>query len=156
MRTWKARVAVRKALLELYAAEQRAKLIADAIAKQGELLKVMDATHQAAGSESAQCEASHAAAPASTASPASIGRRQGRSPRPRLARRSALGMSTNGLIGCEVFLRVIRGCAGCKRGAHRHEALTHRADVIEALANLRRGGRARCDWRSRSSIPTSI
>jgi len=48
--TWKARVAVRKALLDLYAAEERSRLLADAIAKQEELIKVLDNRVQA-GSE---------------------------------------------------------------------------------------------------------
>ncbi len=49
--TWKARVAVRKALLDLYAAEERARLLADAIARQDELLKLLE-NRIAAGAES--------------------------------------------------------------------------------------------------------
>ena len=128
---WKARAAVRKALLELYAGEQGTKLVGEAIAKQGELLKLME-QRIAAGAEARSAattprllQAQLRLRAADSAKGAALGRAS-------LA--EALGMSTSGLAGVRFSFAPFEGVPG-KRNAHRREALTHRADVIEALAN---------------------
>ncbi len=129
--TWKARVAVRKALLDLYAAERRSALLADAIAKQGVVLKLLDERIKAG-----------AASRMETAQPRLLQaqiRLQGSDATKAvaLARASlaeALGMSTEGLAGAKFSFAHFENVPG-KRSAHRRAALTHRADVIESLAN---------------------
>jgi outer membrane protein TolC len=129
--TWKVRAAVRKALLELYAAEKRAGLLADAIAKQGELLKLIDARIKAGAVshlELAQprlllvqlrMQASDAAKFASLA---------------RASLAEALGMSTAGLEAAKFSFAAFEDSPG-RRIAHRRAALTHRADVLASLAD---------------------
>ena len=128
---WKARVAVRKALLELYAAEQRGKLIGDAIAKQGDLLKSLD-DRVKAGAEARTALAQPRLLQAQLRLQAADAAKGASLARASLA--EALAMGTSGLAGATFSFAPFEGVPG-KRTAHRREALTHRADVIEALAN---------------------
>lgn len=129
--TWKTRVAVRKALLDLYAAEQRGKLIGEAIAKQNELLTLMDERIKA-GAEPRSATAQARLLQAQLRLQASDAAKGEALARASLA--EALGMSTSGLVGARFSFAAFEGVPG-KRSAHRREALTHRADVLEALAN---------------------
>ncbi len=128
--TWKVRAAVRKALLELFAAERRAALVADSVAKQQELIKMIDARIRAGAVshlELAQprlllvqlrIQESDAAKGAALA---------------RVSLAEALGMGRAGLEGAKFSFAAFEGVPG-KRIAHRRAALTHRADVLAALA----------------------
>ena len=129
--TWKARAAVRKALLELYAAEQRARLLGDAIARQGELLKLIDDRIKA-GAESRTATAQPRLLQAQLRLQTSDATRNAALARASLA--EALGMGTRGLAGAKFSFAAFEGVPG-KRTAHRRAALTRRADVLAALAD---------------------
>ena len=128
--TWKVRAAVRKALLELFAGERRAGLVADAIAKQQELIKMIDARIKAGAVshlELAQprllmvqlrLQESDAAKAAALA---------------RVSLAEALGMGRAGLESARFSFAAFEGVPG-RRVAHRRAALTHRADVLAALS----------------------
>lgn len=128
---WKARSAVRKALLDLYAAEQRARLIGDAIARQNELLAVIGERINA-GAESRSSTAQPRLLQAQLRSQAADAAKVGALARAALA--ESLGMSTSGLAGVTFSFAPFEGLPG-KRIAHRRAALTHRADVLAALAD---------------------
>ena len=129
--TWKARVAVRKALLDLYAAEQRTRLLADAIAQQDELLKSIEdrilAGAEPRGATSLprllhaqlRLQASDAAKSASLA---------------RAALAEALGMGASGLQEASFTFDAFESTR-IPGAAPRRAALTHRADVLAALAD---------------------
>ncbi len=128
---WKARAAVRKALLELYAGEQGTKLVGAAIAKQDELLKMME-QRIAAGAEARSAATTPRLLQAQLRLKAADSAKGAALARASLA--EALGMSTSGLLGVKFSFAPFEGVPG-KRNAHRREALTHRADVIAALAD---------------------
>ena len=129
--TWQAKTAVRKAYLELHAADSKVKILEEAIGRQEELLKFLG-TQMAAGAISR----SSVLQPRllltqlrfqSTDSTKSAG----------LARASlaaALGMGVTGLDGADFsftdFSKDIRPVT-----APRHAALTRRADILTSLAN---------------------
>lgn len=129
--TWKARVAVRKALLDLYAAERRATLLTDAITRQEELLKAIEnrilAGEEARGATSLprllhaqlRLQASDAAKNAALA---------------RAALAEAMGMGTSGLADATFSFAAFENTK-IPGAAHRRAALTHRADVLAALAD---------------------
>jgi outer membrane protein TolC len=129
--TWKARAAVRKAFLELYAGEQRAKLLGDAIARQNELLKLLDERIKA-GAEARSITAQPRLLQAQLRLQASDAGKAAALARASLA--EALGMSTSGLLGVQFSFAPFETVPGMRR-AHRREALTHRADVLAALAD---------------------
>lgn len=129
--TWKARAAVRKALLELYAAEQRAKFIGDAVARQDELLKVIGERINA-GAESRSATAQPRLLQAQLRLQAADAAKGAALARAALA--EALGMSTSGFVGVKFSFAPFEGLPG-RRVAHRRAALTHRADVLAALAD---------------------
>ncbi len=129
--TWKARAAVRKALLELYAAEQRAKLLGDAIGWQGQLLKLIDERIKA-GAESRMATAQPRLLLAQLRLQTSDAAKSVALARAALA--EALGMGTDGLAGAQFSFAAFEGVPG-KRTAHRRAALTRRADVLAALAD---------------------
>jgi outer membrane protein TolC len=124
-------VAVRKALLDLYAAERRASLLADAIARQEELLKLIEnrilAGADPRGATSLprlmhvqlRLQASDAARNAALA---------------RAALAEALGMGTQGL-GEAKFSFAAFESTRIPGASLRRAALTHRADVLAALAD---------------------
>jgi len=127
--TWKVRSAVRKAFLEVYASEQKAKLLNEAIAQQGELLKAFDErVKQGSESRSATTQARLLQAQmrlqaAESAKLASVARAS-------LA--EALGMSLKGIEGAQFSFSAFEAAGA---GApSRVKALTHRADVLAALA----------------------
>ncbi|MEA3213208.1 MAG: outer membrane protein heavy metal efflux system [Chthoniobacter sp.] len=129
--SWKARVAVRKAMLEIYAGEERVKLLGDAITQQEALLKVLGERIQA-GAESRSITAQPRLMQAQLrlqVSDAAKGAALGRA-----ALAEALGMSTSGLLGVKFSFAPFEGVP-LRRVAHRREALTHRADVLAALAD---------------------
>ena len=128
---WKVRAAVRKALLELYAAERRVSLVAEAIAKQQELLKLIDARVKAgavSGLEMAQPRlmlVQMRMQQADTGKAAALARAS-------LA--ESLGMSTAGLSDAKFSFAAFESTKG-QSASHRRAALTHRADVLAALAD---------------------
>ncbi len=128
---WKVRAAVRKALLEIYAAEQRAKLLGEAIGRQDELLKLLGERINA-GAEARTVTAQPRLLQAQLRIQAADATKNAALARASLA--EALGMSTSGLSAVKFSFAAFESAAG-QRGTHRREALTHRADVIEALAN---------------------
>ncbi len=129
--TWKARVAVRKALLELYAGEQRARLLGDAIGQQGDLLRLLDERIKA-GSEARTVIAQPRLLSAQLRILGADAAKNAALARAALA--EAMGMGVSGLAGAKFSFAPFEGVPG-KRTAHRRAALTHRADVLEALSN---------------------
>lgn len=128
--TWKARAAVRKAFLDLYAAEQRASLLTAAIARQEELLKLVEGRIQA-GAESRSATALPRVLNAQLRLQASDAAKNAALARAALA--EALGMGTRGLDGATYSFAAFTSTK--EPGAsHRHAALTHRADILAALA----------------------
>ncbi len=127
--TWKVRTAVRKAFLEVYASEQRVKLLNDAIAQQGELLKAFD-DRVKAGSESRSAttqarllQAQMRLQAAESAKLASIARAS-------LA--EAMGMGLAGIKDAQFSFAAFDSSS--VEAPSKQKALTHRADVMAALA----------------------
>ena len=129
--TWKVRAAVRKAMLDLSAAERKAALLGDATTRQADVMKLMVERIKAGAASSLETaqprllaaqlrlQGSDAAKSAALA---------------RAALAESLTMSTSGLSGAQFSFAAFEGVPG-KRTAHRRAALTHRADVLAALAD---------------------
>ncbi len=127
---WKVRAAVRKAMLELSAAERKTALIEEASAKQAEVLRLIQERIKAGAvsmMETSQprllaaqlrLQGSDAAKSAALA---------------RAALAESLTMSTSGLSGAKFSYAAFETVPGISL-SHRKAALTHRADVIAALA----------------------
>ena len=129
--TWKVRAAVRKALLELYAAERRASLVANAIAKQEELLKLIDARVKAGAVSHIEMAQPRLMLVQLRMQQADAGKGAA------LARASlaeSLGMGTAGIEGAKFSFAAFENTRGLS-SSHRRAALTHRADVLAALAD---------------------
>ncbi len=129
--TWKVRVAVRKAMLDLYAAEERLKLVNDAIGKQGELLKTLE-NRIAAGSDSSSAAIQPRLLLVQLRLQAADAAKNGALARVSMA--SALGMGANGLAGAKFSFTAFAGVPEARK-ADRLAAVTHRADVLAALAD---------------------
>jgi outer membrane protein, heavy metal efflux system len=128
---WKVRVAVRKALLGLSVAERRSALLEETNAKQAEVLKLIQERIRA-GAASALDSAQPRLLAAQLRLQASDAAKGIALARASLA--EALTMSTNGLDGVTFSFAAFEGVPG-KAGSHRRMALTHRADVLAALAD---------------------
>ena len=129
--TWKVRAAVRKAMLELHAAERRASLLADAVARQDELLKLIDARVKAGAVSHIEMAQPRLMLVQFRMQQADAGKGAA------LARASlaeALGMSTAGLADARYSFAAFENAKGLS-SSHRRAALTHRADVLAALAD---------------------
>ncbi len=128
--TWKVRSAVRKAFLEVSAAEQRVKLLTDSIALQDQLLKALDARIKAGAesrSASSQARLLHAQMRLQAAESAKLATVA------RAALAEALGMSLQGLDQANFSYDAFTSGKGT--APSRKQALTHRADVLAALAD---------------------
>ena len=129
--TWKVRAAVRKAMLDLSAAERKTALIDETAQKQADVLKLIVERIKAG-----------AASTLDTAQPRLLAaqlRLQGSDATKsaalaRAALAESLTMSTNGLSGAKFSFAAFESVPG-KRTASRKAALTHRADVLAALAD---------------------
>lgn len=130
--TWKARAAVRKAFLELYAAEERAKLLTEAVARQDELLKLLESRVQA-GAESRATTAQPRLLQVQLRLQSSEADKAAGAARAALA--EALGMGTNGLSDAKFAFGAFEKIRSAASAANRRAALTHRADVLAALAD---------------------
>ena len=128
---WKARAAVRKALLELFAAERRAALLAEANAKQADVLRLLEERIKA-GAASLLETSQPRLLGAQLRLQASDAARAQAVARASLA--EALGMGTSGLDGAAFSFAAFEKSPG-RRGSHRRAALTHRADVLAALSD---------------------
>ena len=128
---WKVRSAVRKALLELFAAERRASLVADAIAKQEELLKMIDARVKAGAVSHLEMAQPRLMLVQMRMQQADAGK-GGALARASLA--ESLGMSAAGLRDARFSFAVFENTRG-QGASHRKAALTHRADVLASLAD---------------------
>jgi outer membrane protein TolC len=129
--TWKVRAAVRKAMLDLHAAERRASLLAAAIAKQEELLKLIDARVKAGAVSHIEMAQPRLLLVQLRMQQADAGKSAA------LARASlaeALGMSTAGLGDARFSFAAFESTKGLS-SSHRRAALTHRADVLAALSD---------------------
>lgn len=127
---WKARAGVRKALLELYGAEEREKLLADALHQQGELLQSME-TRIAAGAEPRSATAQARLLSAQLRLQAADATKAAGLARVALA--ESLGMGVAGLSGAR-FAYAPFTTVPKRTPVYRQAALTHRADVLTALA----------------------
>ena len=128
---WKVRAAVRKALLDLSATERRTALLAEANAKQAEVLRHIDERIKAGAAsllESAQPRllAAQLRLQVSDASRGTV--------LARVALAEALTMGTSGLDGASFSFAAFEDVHG-RRTSHRREALTRRADILAALAD---------------------
>ncbi len=128
---WKVRAAVRKAMLDLYVAERRAALLDEALAKQTEAVKLIDDRIKA-GAASVLEIAQPRLLAAQLRLQASDAARSAALARAALA--ESLTMGTSGLAGANFSFAAFEGVPGA-RPAPRKAALTHRADVIAALAD---------------------
>ncbi len=129
--TWKVRAAVRKGLLDLYAAERRGSLVAAAITKQEELVKLIDARVRAGAVSHIEMAQPRLLLVQIRMQQADAGKAAA------LARASlaeALGMSTAGLTDARFSFAAFENTRGLSV-SHRRAALTHRADVLAALAD---------------------
>jgi cobalt-zinc-cadmium efflux system outer membrane protein len=129
--TWKVRAAVRKATLDLWAAEHRMALLDEAVKKQAETLKRIDERIKA-GAASALETAQPRLLAAQLRLQASDAAKAAALGRAALA--EALTMSTSGLAGAKFSFATFERVPAA-RAAHRRAALTHRADVMAALAD---------------------
>ena len=129
--TWKVRAAVRKAMLELYAGERRGLLVAAAITKQEDLVKLIDARVRAGAVSHIEMAQPRLLLVQIRMQQADAGKAVA------LARASlaeALGMSTAGLGDARFSFAAFENTKGLA-SSHRRAALTHRADVLAALAD---------------------
>jgi outer membrane protein TolC len=127
--TWKVRSAVRKAFLEVYAAEERGKLLNEAIAQQGELLKTF-ADRVKAGSESRSVAIQARLLQAQMRLQAAESAKVSSVARASLA--EALAMSLQGMDSAQLSFAAFDSSNVAIPS--RRKALTHRADVLAALA----------------------
>ena len=129
--TWKVRSAVRKALLDLFAAQRRAALLTDAIAKQEELLRTLDIRVKAGALSGMEVSVPRllSAQLRIQAADAAKGMALGR-----VSLAEALGMSVSGLHGATFSFAGFETAPG-SHPASRRAALTHRADILAALAD---------------------
>ena len=128
---WKARSAVRKALLELFAAERRAALLGEANGKQADVLRLLEERIKAGAASLLETSQPRLLA-AQLRLLASDAARAKAVARASLA--EALGMGTSGLEGAKFSFAAFEQSQG-RRGPHRRAAMTHRADVLAALAD---------------------
>ena len=128
---WKARAAVRKALLELFAAERRAALLAEANGKQADVLRLLEERIKAGAASLLETSQPRLLA-AQLRLQASDAARANAVARASLA--EALGMSTGGLEGAKFSFAAFEKSSG-RPGSHRRAAMTHRADVLAALSD---------------------
>ncbi len=128
---WKVRGAVRKAMLELYAAERRGTFVANSIAKQQELVNLIGARVQAGAVSHIEMAQPRLMLVQLRMQQADAGKGAA------IAQASlaeALGMSTAGLGDAKfsfAAFEITRGLGS----SHRRAALTHRADVLAALSD---------------------
>lgn len=127
---WKARAAARQAMLELYAAEQRVKLLDEAVTRQEEVLKSWETRIQA-GAESRGVAAQPRLLQTQLRLQAADAARAASLARVSLA--SALGMSAAAVAQAKFSFSAFERGPGAVR--HRYSALTHRGDVLAALAD---------------------
>ncbi|MEI6534545.1 MAG: TolC family protein [Verrucomicrobiaceae bacterium] len=127
--TWTVRSAVRKAFLELYTANQRTKLLNDAITQQAELLNALDERVKA-GAESRSVTSQARLLQAQLRLQAAEGAKLTAVARAALA--ESLAMPVSGLDRAEFSFAAFESSAPSIPG--RLKALTHRADVLAALA----------------------
>ena len=128
---WKVRAAVRKALLDLSAAERKTALLDATSRKQGEVVGAITERIKA-GAASALETAQPRLLAAQLRLQGSDAARSTALARAALA--EALTMSTSGLAGAKFSFAAFEGVPG-RRTSHRRAALTHRADVLAALAD---------------------
>ncbi len=129
--TWKVRAAVRKAMLDLSAAERKTALLKEVTGKQSEVIKLIEERIKA-GAVSALETAQPRILAAQLRLQGSDAAKSAALARAALA--ESLTMSTSGLAGAKFSFAAFEGIPG-KRIAHRKAALTHRADVVAALAD---------------------
>ena len=129
--TWKVRAAVRKALLELFAAERRSALVADSVAKQEELIKMIDGRIKVGAVSHLELAQPRLLLVQLRMQQSDVAK-AGTLARVSLA--EALGMGTAGLDGAKFSFAAFEGVPD-RRIAHRRAALTHRADVLAALSD---------------------
>lgn len=127
---WKVRGAVRKAFVEMYAADQRVKLAHEAIARQEELLRAYDERVKA-GAESRSATQQARLLQAQMRLQAAESEKLAAVARAALA--EALAMSVHGLEGASFSFVSFESPPHPATG--RRQALTHRADVLAALAD---------------------
>ena len=128
---WKVRAAVRKALLELYAAERRAALVANAIAKQEELVKLIGARVQAGAVSHIEMAQPRLMLVQLRMQQADAGKGMAIG---RASLAESLGMSTAGMADARFSFAAFESTRGLSSSA-RKAALTHRADVLASLAD---------------------
>jgi len=128
--TWKVRSSVRKALLDLFAAQRRAGLLTDAIAKQEELLRAMDARVRAGAMSRMEMSVPRVLSVQLRIQAADAAKAMALA---RVSLAEALGMGVSGLQGARFSFGAFETVPGT-HAAPRRMALTHRADVLAALA----------------------
>jgi outer membrane protein TolC len=127
--TWKVRSAVRKAYLELHAATQRETLLQQAIAQQGELLQALEgqikagAESRSAASQARLLQAQLKLQAAESTKLATIAR---------AALAESLAISLQGLDHANFSFAAFEAPPSTTPG--RKNAITHRADILAALA----------------------
>lgn len=129
--TWQAKTAVRKAYLELHAADSNVKILAEAIARQEDLIQFLE-NQIAAGAISRSAVLQPRLLLTQLRFQGTDSAKSGGLARASLA--AALGMGVSGLAGADFsfadFGKDIRPA-----NEPRREALTRRADILTALAN---------------------
>jgi outer membrane protein TolC len=129
--TWKVRGAVRRAMLEMYAAERKAALVEEAAKKQADVVGLMVGRVKAGAASAMETTQPRLLAGQLRLQGSDAARTLA------LARASlaeALTMSTNGVVGARFSFAAFERVPG-RQGLHRRAALTHRADVLAALAD---------------------
>lgn len=129
--TWKVRSSVRKALLDLFAAQRRAALLTDAIVKQEELLRTMDTRVKAGALSRLEMSQPRLLAVQLRLQAADAAKGMALA---RVSLAEALGMSVSGLRGATFSFAGFE-TAPSSHAAPRRAALTHRADILAALAD---------------------
>jgi outer membrane protein TolC len=128
---WKARGAVRSAFLDLYAADKRAALIADANAKQTDVLKSIEGRIKAGAAALLETSQPRLLAAQLRLQAADAAKSQALA---RTGLGEALGLSREGVEGVKFSFAAFEKSSGERRSSRR-AAMTHRAEVLAALAD---------------------
>jgi outer membrane protein TolC len=128
---WKVRAAVRKALLDLSAAERRMAVLAEANVKQADVVRLLDERIKAGAVSLLESAQPRLLAAQLRIQMSDVARTKALA---RAALAEALTMGTSGLDAASFSFAVFDGIPR-KQTSHRRKALTHRSDILAALAD---------------------
>lgn len=128
---WKVRANIRKALLDLSAAERRIAVIEDAYGRQADIVRFLNERIEAGAASLLESTQPRLLAAQLRIQLSDLARAKALA---RVALAEALTMSASGINGADFSFAAFDGIPR-KQPSHRRKALTHRSDIIAALAD---------------------